>query len=66
MDAVRHKGVILPHAVLVVRLPVLGAVRVQLLYPLHLVGIFGKVGLYRDIRILSSYFPKLLHQLIRA
>ena len=61
VDAVGHHRAAVPETVFGVGLPVLLTVRVQLLYPLHLVGIFGKVGLYRDIRILSSYFPKLLH-----
>ena len=63
VDAVGHHRVVLPEAVFVIGLPILGAVRVQLLHPGDLPPVFRQMGL--DIQPpVPGDLPQGGHQLI--
>ena len=60
-----HQGPVAPEAVFCVSLPVLPAVRVQLLYPGNLPGVLRQVGLDREAP-LRRQLPQKVHQFIGA
>ena len=63
VDAVGHHRVVLPQAVFVIGLPILGAVRVQLLHPGDLPPVFRQMGL--DIQPpVPGDLPQGGHQLV--
>ncbi len=65
VDAVGHEGAVLPEAVLVVALPVLGAVGVEFLHPGDLAGVLREMGLDRKVP-LRRQLPEGLHETVGA